>query len=126
VHVDTIGLKRIYALILVEHGTRRAHLAGVTANPTGEWTTQAARNVLMDLAERGKRFKFLSMARMPWAWALRNCFHVGPERRSAGSIPAACRISHTVEAAIRWPSLTSSPWIRRGAPTSDCPSPSPR
>jgi putative transposase len=37
VHVDTVGLKRLYALILIEHGTRRAHLAGVTANPTGEW-----------------------------------------------------------------------------------------
>ena len=49
--VDTIGLKRLYALILIEHRTRRAHLAGVTANPTGQWTTQAARNVLMDLAE---------------------------------------------------------------------------
>jgi transposase InsO family protein len=59
VHVDTIGLKRLYALVLIEHGTRRAHLAGVTANPTGEWTAQAARNVLMDLAERGKKFKFL-------------------------------------------------------------------
>jgi putative transposase len=59
VHVDTIGLKRLYALILIEHGTRRAHLAGVTAHPTGERTTQTARNVLIDLAERGKDFKFL-------------------------------------------------------------------
>ncbi|WP_194922726.1 integrase core domain-containing protein [Catenulispora pinisilvae] len=59
VHVDTIGLKRLYALVLIEHGTRRARLAGVTTNPTGEWTVQAARNVLMDLAERGKEFKFL-------------------------------------------------------------------
>jgi transposase InsO family protein len=59
VHVDTIGLKRLYALILIEHGTRRAHLAGVTTNPTGEWTIQAARNALMVLAERGKKFKFL-------------------------------------------------------------------
>jgi hypothetical protein len=59
VHVDTIGLKRLYALVLIEHQTRRAQMAGVTANPTGEWTTQAARNTLIDLAERGKKFKFL-------------------------------------------------------------------
>ena len=59
VHVDTIGLKRLYALVLIEHRTRRAHLAGVTTNPTVEWTVQAARNVLMDFAERGKEAKFL-------------------------------------------------------------------
>ncbi|MEV4176344.1 integrase core domain-containing protein [Nonomuraea sp. NPDC049709] len=47
-HVDTNNLKRIYALVLLEHRSRRAHLLGVTANPTGEWTTQAARNFLMD------------------------------------------------------------------------------
>ena len=34
VHVDTVFLRRIYALIVIEHGTRPAHLAGVTANPT--------------------------------------------------------------------------------------------
>ncbi len=54
-----------------------------------------------------------SAARMLQAWAVRNCFQVGPDRRGAGSIPASCRICHTVEAAIRWPSLTSSPWTRR-------------
>jgi putative transposase len=58
-HVDTVLLKRIYALIVVEHGTRRAHLAGVTANPTGGWTVQAARNLLMDLGERLDTLKFL-------------------------------------------------------------------
>jgi putative transposase len=52
VHVDTVLLKRIYALIVVEHGSRRAHLAGITANPTGAWTAQAARNLVMDLGER--------------------------------------------------------------------------
>jgi hypothetical protein len=38
---------------------------------------------------------------------------IGPVRRGAGSIPAACRIRHTVEAAIGWPSLTSPPCTRR-------------
>jgi putative transposase len=49
VHVDTVLLGRIYALIVIEHGTRRARLAGITASPDGAWTTQAARNLLMDL-----------------------------------------------------------------------------
>ena len=59
VHIDTIGLQCLYALVLIEHSTRRAHLAGVTANPTGPWTTQAARNTLMDLADQGRTHKFL-------------------------------------------------------------------
>jgi hypothetical protein len=50
--VDTVFLKRIYALIVVEHRSRRAHLAGITANPTGAWTVQAARNLLMEFGER--------------------------------------------------------------------------
>jgi putative transposase len=59
VHVDTVLLRRIYALIVIEHGTRRAHLAGITANPDGAWTAQAARNVLMDLNQRATSIKFL-------------------------------------------------------------------
>jgi hypothetical protein len=62
-----------------------------------------------------------SAARMPRACAVRNCFHVGPVRRGAGPIPAACRICHKVEAAIGWPSLTSSPGTRPDGPRSDCP-----
>jgi putative transposase len=58
-HVDTVLLKRIYALIMVEHGSRRALLLGVTADPTGAWTTQAARNLLLDLGERLAATKFL-------------------------------------------------------------------
>ena len=59
VHVDTVLLRRLYALIVIEHGTRRVHLAGITADPDGVWTTQAARNFLMDLVERGTSVKFL-------------------------------------------------------------------
>ncbi|HUY50392.1 MAG TPA: integrase core domain-containing protein [Streptosporangiaceae bacterium] len=59
VHVDTVLLRRIYALIVIEHGTRRVHLAGITANPDGAWTAQAARNFLMDLGQRAASIKFL-------------------------------------------------------------------
>ena len=38
VHVDTVLLRRVYALILIEHTTRRAHPAGITAHPDGAWT----------------------------------------------------------------------------------------
>ncbi|HUK68955.1 MAG TPA: integrase core domain-containing protein [Streptosporangiaceae bacterium] len=59
VHVDTVLLRRLYALIVIEHGTRRVHLAGITANPDGAWTAQAARNYLMDLGARVTLVKFL-------------------------------------------------------------------
>ena len=59
VHVDTVLLRRLYALIVIEHSTRRVHLAGITAHPDGAWTTQAARNVLMDLGQLTTSIKFL-------------------------------------------------------------------
>ena len=59
VHVDTVLLRRVYALVMIEHGTRRVHLAGITANPDGAWTTQAARNLLMDLDRGAASVKFL-------------------------------------------------------------------
>jgi putative transposase len=57
--VDTITLRRLSVLIFIEHGTRRLHVAGVTTNPTGAWTTQAARNLLMDFADRATTLTFL-------------------------------------------------------------------
>jgi putative transposase len=57
--VDTVVLKRIYVLVFIEHGTRRLHLAGVTANPSGTWVTQQARNLAMGLGERMDSLRFL-------------------------------------------------------------------
>jgi putative transposase len=59
VPVDTVLLRRVYALIVIEHGRRRVHLAGITANPDGAWTTQAARNFLMDPGQLTESVKFL-------------------------------------------------------------------
>ena len=58
-HVDTVFLHRLYVLFFIEHGTRRVHLAGLTAHPTGEWVTQQARNLLMALEGHADRLKFL-------------------------------------------------------------------
>jgi putative transposase len=45
--VDTVMLRRYYVLFFIELDCRRVHLAGITTNPTGAWTTQAARNFMM-------------------------------------------------------------------------------
>ncbi|MEV0408362.1 helix-turn-helix domain-containing protein [Actinoallomurus sp. NPDC050550] len=45
-HVETAFLKRIYVLFFIEHGTRLVHIAGATANPTGSWVAQQARNLV--------------------------------------------------------------------------------
>jgi putative transposase len=46
-------------LLVIEVATRRVHLLGATTNPTGQWLAQQARNLMLDLAERAARFRFL-------------------------------------------------------------------
>jgi putative transposase len=57
--VDTVLLRRLYALVFIELSTRQVHLAGITANPTGEWATQQARNIIETFVGRIEPIRFL-------------------------------------------------------------------
>jgi putative transposase len=60
-HVDTVFLRRLglHVLVFIEHGARQMHLSGVTADPTGEWTVQQARDLALSFGERFEDIKFL-------------------------------------------------------------------
>ena len=59
-HVDCVlTLQRLYVAFVIETGTRRVHLLGITAHPTSSWATQLARNLAGQLEEAGHRFTHL-------------------------------------------------------------------
>jgi putative transposase len=57
--VETISLRRLYVLFFIELGSRRVHLAGLTANPNSSWVTQQARQLAWSLPERSAPLRFL-------------------------------------------------------------------
>ena len=57
--VETIGLQTLYVLFFIELGTRRVHLAGVTANPNQIWVTQQARQLVWQLDDRESPLRVL-------------------------------------------------------------------
>jgi putative transposase len=56
---DLLDGTQAYVLTVIEHASRRIRILGVTPHPTGEWTTQQARNLIMDLGEQAHRIKFM-------------------------------------------------------------------
>ena len=56
---DLLDGTQAYVLAVIEHATRPIRILGVTLHPTGDWTAQQARNLIMDLGEQAHRVKFM-------------------------------------------------------------------
>jgi putative transposase len=54
--VESLFLRRYCVFFFIAHASRRVWLAGCTANPTGSWVTQQARNLGLELSDQGARF----------------------------------------------------------------------
>jgi len=57
--VDLLDGTQAYVLAVIDHATRRISVLGLTLHPTGEWTTQQARNLIMDLGDHASRVTFM-------------------------------------------------------------------
>jgi putative transposase len=98
-HAETITLARLYCFAVVEHATRRVHVASVTANPTAGWVAQQARNLMMDLGERVGSFKVMIRDRDSKFTALFDEVFRAEGIRIVLTAPQAPRMNATME---RW------------------------
>ena len=57
--IDLLDGTQAYVLAVIDHATRRISIPGLTLHPTGEWTAQQARNLIMDLGDHAGRAKFM-------------------------------------------------------------------
>ena len=78
--VETITLRRLYALFFIDLERRQVFLAGVTAHPVGAWVTQQARNLAITLEDEGRAVRVLVRDR--------DAKFVGPFDKVMGSIGA--------------------------------------
>ena len=62
---DLLDGPQAYVLTVIEHASRRIRILAVTLHPTGEWTAQQARNLLMDPGGQAHRVKFMIRGRGP-------------------------------------------------------------
>jgi len=88
-----------HVLAVIEHATRRIRIPGVTLHPTGDWTTQQARDLLMDLGGQTHRVKFMIRDRGPDFTAACDAVLAGTGIRT---VPCNVRTPRVNAIAERW------------------------
>jgi putative transposase len=101
-HVDcAITLIRIYVFVELEVRNRYLHILGTTSHPTGAWTTQQARNLLMDLDDRAATFQFLVRDRAGQFTTAFDAVLAGPGIEGGGEDPTAISESELLRRTLR-------------------------